>query len=605
MTGRSDRRQWILLNPGPVNVSENVRRALLGPDLCHREEEFSRLMRSVRQKLLAIFGAQQSHSAAVMAGSGTLAVEAMLSSYGSIGAKVLVLSNGVYGERMAAMLQAHRSSHAVMRTVTGRFFSRRQIERALERDPKIRALAMVHHETSSGMLNPLDMVASVAKKSGRHLLVDAVSSLGAEKVDLSAIDFCAGSSGKCLHGFPGLAFVFVSMRGRRLLENASARSIYMDLGAILKAEDAGAPPFTPAVQLLYALDAALDELKTQGLERRMAAYAHKSAFIEAALRRANVRFLVEKKFRSHVLTAAWLPKGLTYERLHAQMKKRRFVIYAGQSALKGRIFRVSALGKVSESDLGRFAALFRRIAPKPDPPSAVVLAAGVGRRLGAHTRWLPKCLIPLAAGETLLSRYLDSFRDAGIRDIAIVVGHQAVKIRKACRRLGHGLKIQFIQNREYRKGSVLSLIKASSMLGRNVVIMDADVYFPSEALVRLLSHPKESAFLLDRSSRSGGEEMMLMAKKGRLHAIAKKIDPSLEIVGEATGIVKLSGADARALRHILKDFYRKKNLSVEYEDALGRLLKKRAIGFVDMDGLFWSEIDFEEDLKHVRDEATL
>lgn len=597
-------RRWILLNPGPVNVTPRVRKALTGPDLCHREEEFSVLLRRVRRELLHLFGAEKTHTVALLTGSGTLAVEAMLASYGAReGRKVLVLSNGIYGERMRAMLAAHRVPHAFLAAPAGQFPSLDAVETALA-DASVTAVALVHHETSTGMLNPLADVMRLAKKHAKTLLVDAVSSLGAEAIDLAGVGFLAGSSGKCLHGHPGLAFVFVSNAEAAALDNAT--SIYMNLKEILAAEDKDSPPFTPAVPLVYSFDAALQELSAESVSGRVRGYRKKSALLEKGLEALGLRFLIEKKYRSHVLTALWMPKDVSYAAVHDRLKKKGFVIYAGQSALKDRIFRVSNLGDVRKSDLRRFLRELKTAIGTHSPaPKAIVLAAGVGKRFGAATLALPKCLLPIG-GTTLLRRYLDAFRQTGVREVVLVVGHLQDKIRRECARHGRGLRIRFVENREYRKGSVLSLQTAGAELdGRDsVLVMDADVYFPSDALRKLVDSPKKSAFLLDPRSKSTGEEMMLMARDGRLVKIAKAPDAALDPVGEATGIVKFSKEDAKALRKILDRFVKKGNVSVEYEDAYTELMKNRSIGYEAVGEIFWSEIDFEEDLRKVENALT-
>ncbi len=591
-------KRWVLLNPGPVNVTEGVRRALLGPDLCHREPEFSRLFRDVRSKLLKAFGIQRSHEAALFTGSGTSAVEAMLSSYGG---KTLVLSNGVYGERMAAILKAHGRTHRVLAAALTQFPELGAIENILRSDRSITAVAMVHHETSTGMLNPLAAIARLAKKYKKAVLVDAVSSLGAEIIDLKDVDFLAGSSGKCLHAFPGVSFVFVSKTEAAQLPK-DKKSVYLDLRTSLESARTYEPPFTPAVQLYYAFDRALDELLKQGVKHRIETYARKMALVEEGLLSSGARFLVEKKYRSHVLLSARLPEGLSYERLHDEMKKKGFVIYAGQSALKKTIFRVSCLGEVSENDLRRFAAVYRQLAGKPkSAPKAIVLAAGVGKRFGARTKALPKCLIPLGnSGETLLKRYLDAFRENNIKEAVIVVGHEKNQIIQAAKKHGAGLKIRFVTNREYRKGSVLSLHTAGKYLNSEVIVMDADVFFPAPMLGRLLEG-WGSVFLLDEHAKENGEEMMLRVKNGRALAITKPKVPGLKPIGEATGIVKFSKTDAIELRKILNDFARRKNDLVEYEDAYCKLLQKRKIGWVPTQGYFWTEMDFEEDLQKISD----
>ncbi len=588
------------MNPGPVNVTAGVRKSLLGPDLCHREPEFLSLLERIRFKLLKIFGISKTHNAAILTGSGTLAVEAMLSSYGNPRRKILVLSNGIYGERLAEILRAHKIPHKILQSPIGSFPPAKAIEACLRQDKKIRAVTMVHHETSSGMLNPLETVGRLVKKKGLVFLVDAVSSLGAEKIDFKnwGIDFLAGSAGKCLHAYPGVSFVLASKKQSRLIVKGNS-SVYMDLARALGSND---PAFTPAVQLYYAFDAALDELIQEGLTRRIQNYAAKSAVIQQGLDRAGARLLVPQESRSHVLTAAWLPPSLPYRTLHERLKKEGFIIYAGQSSLKGRIFRISNLGDINFSDLKRFLSIFNKITKRyfTPKPTAIVLAAGVGKRLGALTQKNPKCLVPLTQnGPCLLQRYFEIFKAAGIREVALVVGYQKEKIIAAAARWGGDLKVQFIENSEFRRGSILSLYLASSELNHPVLIMDADVFFPLEALERLIYAESTSAFLMDPSSKSHGEEMMLMSKNGRPWAISKTPDPTLGLLGEATGIIKLDTQAAYFLRKILAEYYRRGDLDREYEDAYGRLLRKKRIGAVSMGGFFWSEIDFKKDLEKV------
>ena len=176
------RRKWVLLNPGPVNVTERVRRALIEPDICHREPEFLKVLASVRESLTSVFGISKTHEAALFAGSGTLAVEAMLSSAGRAGHRILVLSNGVYGERMADILQRHRLPHAFLAGPGLAFPTLGDVEAFLRKNRSLTAIALVHHETSTGYLNPLEAVARLAKKYGLIVLVDAVSSLAAENI---------------------------------------------------------------------------------------------------------------------------------------------------------------------------------------------------------------------------------------------------------------------------------------------------------------------------------------------------------------------------------------------------------------------------------------
>ncbi len=231
---------------------------------------------------------------------------------------------------------------------------------------------------------------------------------------------------------------------------------------------------------------------------------------------------------------------------------------------------------------------------------AIVLAAGVGRRFGRRTKRLPKCLIPLGCtGQTLLSRYLGSFRSLGLRDVVIVVGHRKDLIRRACRENGAGLKIRFVVNRLYRKGSIVSLFAASRHLSGDCVIMDADVYFPTPLLKRLIRSRSRTAFLIDSRSKSSGEEMILSAQKGRPVHISKQPTPELRALGEATGFFKVGRVDTPKLKRILSRWVRSGRTGVEYEEAYNDLMAVSKVGVCRTGDTFWTEMDFEEDLEKI------
>ena len=229
----------------------------------------------------------------------------------------------------------------------------------------------------------------------------------------------------------------------------------------------------------------------------------------------------------------------------------------------------------------------------------ILLAAGVGRRFGNRTKKLPKCLVPLGPGEpNLLQRYLAIFRRLKLKNVLIVVGHQKDKIKRECARTGKGLDIQFVSNPQFKKGSIVSLYCALKKWAGDCLIMDADVYFQPTALMPLLKSPA-SSFLIDPRSKSGGEEMMLMSKGDRPIKISKKTDPSLKILGEATGILKLKAADTPLLASLIKKMLLEGKTGAEYEESYTELMKTRRIGFKKISG-FWSEMDFEEDLSVIR-----
>jgi len=602
-------KKWILLNPGPVNVTDRVRRALLEPDICHREPEFLETLASVRASLPAVFGISKTHEAALFAGSGTLAVEAMLSSAGHAGEKFLVLSNGVYGERMADILKRHRIAHHVLRGQGLAFPDLKDADAFLKKNRSVTAIAVVHHETSTGHLNPLEAVARLARKHGIVVHVDAVSSLGAEDIPWHLpIAYAAGASGKCLHGFPGVAFVLVSKKEIPCLQKHPNHSLYLDLGGTLAVQRTGGTPFTPSVQLIYALKAALDELKAETVARRIASYRRKARALQNALEAAGIEILAPAGARSHVLTAARLPVGVDYEPLHDWMRKNGFLIYAGQAQWRDRIFRLANLGQVTEAELKRAVALVKQAADRAAKPlvgQAVLLAAGVGKRFGAATKLTPKCLLPLPDGGTLLERYLNAFRVAGIRNVTIVVGHQRHLIQAACRHWLNGpgrtshLKVRFRVNRRYRLGSIVSLWTAKADLTGGAVILDADVHFPADLLRKLREDRSEAAFLMDPRAKSTGEEMILQAKAGRIVKISKPLDAALKPMGEATGIFKVGRKAGRKLAAILDRMVRRGVTRCEYEDAYCELMKTFSPACVPVGDVFWTEIDFPSDLAKI------
>lgn len=354
----------ILLNPGPVNVTRRVRQSLLGPDICHREPEFSALLQRVRSKLAHIFKISHSHRIVLYTGSGTSVLEAMLSPLGSLKGSVLCLSNGVYGARLKTILETYSIKTHFLSTPTGLFPDTELIETLLKTMPSIHTIAMVHHETSTGMLNPLDEVSRLARRYNKLLAVDTISSLAAEPIDLSRIDLFAGTSGKCLHGFPGIAFVGISKKAQQALRHAKARSLSLDLMSALASQEKGETSFTPAVQILYAFDTALDELKTQGLNQRIRHYRLLSDLLHQGMKALGIHCLIDPHYRSHVLAAFWLPRKISYQKLHDTLKKKGFVIYAGQSSLKHSIFRIAHLGDISVKDLRRFLKTLERLLPR-------------------------------------------------------------------------------------------------------------------------------------------------------------------------------------------------------------------------------------------------
>ncbi|MGH7278358.1 MAG: 2-aminoethylphosphonate aminotransferase [Candidatus Rokuibacteriota bacterium] len=346
---RSPARDWILLNPGPANTTPTVRQALVTPDLCHREPEFFDLMRRCRERLVALAGAGPEWSAVLFTGSGTAAVEAALSSAVPADGGVLVVNNGVYGDRMLRMARAHGIRAVALTYDVTTPVAAADVDAVLARHPELGHVALVHHETTTGLLNPLADVARVAARHGRRVIVDAMSSLFGEPLDVGqdGIDFVMASANKCLQGVPGIAFVLARRSALSALKDRPPRSVYLDLYSTWVTQEADNTPFTPAVQVLHAFERAQVELAAEGVTARIERYADNARVLRAGMARLGFSILVPEPARSAVLTTFRLPAGLAYDPLHDAMKRRGYIIYAGQGDLRTYAFRVANMGTLT------------------------------------------------------------------------------------------------------------------------------------------------------------------------------------------------------------------------------------------------------------------
>jgi 2-aminoethylphosphonate-pyruvate transaminase len=351
------RGRTLLLNPGPVVLSDRVRAALAGGDACHREPEFAATTVEVLQRLCDVYPhSGRRHAAVLLSGSGTCAVEAMLATLAPRDGTTLVVSNGVYGDRMAAMLRAQGKPVAELSFPWLDGIDLDTVDSRLRDDPAISHVASVHHETTTGRLNDIAGLGRMCRGYDRPLLLDAVSSFGAELIDLDEwnVAAVAGSANKCLHGAPGVCFVLAQAA---LLESDTTpvASVYLDLRNYYRMQhDSGFSPFTPAVNSVFALCEALVELDDGGGWRaRQTVYRDRAERVTACLRREGVDTLLPVESYSSVLRSYRLPKSHSYQALHDRLREQDIVIYGGQGDLGGDIFRIACMGEISDGDMRR------------------------------------------------------------------------------------------------------------------------------------------------------------------------------------------------------------------------------------------------------------
>ena len=350
----------ILLNPGPVTLSPRVKGALAGEDMCHREAEFAELTLDVLRGLEAVYDSGRAYAAVMLSGSGTAAVEAMLSTFASKTRPTLVVCNGVYGERMAAMLARQGKPAVKLQHEWLEAIDLKRVEQALVAQPEIANVAVVHNETTTGRLNDLGPLAELCAKRGIGLLLDAVSSFGGEHLDLAKLQplAVAATANKCLHGAPGISFVLAQKQALEAGES-QATTLYLDLAEYYREQRKGWSPYTQAVHVTLALSEALRELADEGgVSARQRLYLRRSTRVRRALADLGIETLIPAAACSSMLTGFKMPEGQSYERLHDSLKREGYVIYAGQGAFNGRIFRIATMGCIPEAEMDRLVAAF-------------------------------------------------------------------------------------------------------------------------------------------------------------------------------------------------------------------------------------------------------
>jgi 2-aminoethylphosphonate-pyruvate transaminase len=261
----------------------------------------------------------------------------------------------VYGERIARIARVHGIAHDVVDCSP---MERPALDALASRLARTQydALAIVHHETTTGLLNDLGSVASLCHQHRTRLLVDAVSALAGEAFDFAALapDAVACTANKCVQGLPGLSFALVKREFMDAMRGYPERTLYLHLPRHHDEQEKRSTPFTPAVQVGYALRAALDELIEETVDGRVARYGRAAAIVRNGVAALGLDLLLPPRLRSTTLTAIALPRHLGYPALHDALKRDGFVIYAGQGPLAATLFRVATMGDVREDEYRRF-----------------------------------------------------------------------------------------------------------------------------------------------------------------------------------------------------------------------------------------------------------
>ena len=342
----------LILSPGPANISDRVRRALTYPDIGHREVEFSDLLTDTRSLLLQICDVPQGYACAVLTGSGTTGIEASITSLSEVASGVLILSNGVYGDRAAQIAQMFSIPFTLEKFEWTSPVPLERVEELVRATPH-NVVYLIHHETTTGVLNPLKKMAEIAKRHHKWVMVDAVSSVACEELDLAdwGVDLIIGSANKCIRGVPGVSFVVISNDFLEVLSKRRQVAFSTDLVSSFSKQENGETPFTPPVQSMYALREALMELLEEGVQERIVHYRGIANALRDGLASLELKLLVGREHLSSTMTSVKLPEGLSYSALHAPLKEKGYVIYKSQGHLAGTTFRLGTVGVIGQNDI--------------------------------------------------------------------------------------------------------------------------------------------------------------------------------------------------------------------------------------------------------------
>ncbi|MGB3616276.1 MAG: alanine--glyoxylate aminotransferase family protein [Elainellaceae cyanobacterium] len=344
----------LLMIPGPTPVPERVLQAMAKHPIGHRSGEFSQILAEVSQGLKWLH--QTSQDVLMVAGSGTSAMEAAMVNFLSAGDRILVGSNGKFGERWALVGDAYGLNVERVTAEWGKPLNPEDFRARLEADTDktIKAVVITHSETSTTVLNNLEKINDYVKAHGTALImVDAVTSLGAISVptDVWELDVVASGSQKGYMIPPGLGFVTVSDRAWQVYETATLPRFYLDLGKYRKAAAKNSTPFTPPINLIFGLHAALKMMQAEGLNAIFARHQRHHQAIRAAMTALGLPLLAADDVASPAATAV-APVGIEAEYIRSALKERFDILTAGgQDHLKGKIFRIGHLGFVSDRDI--------------------------------------------------------------------------------------------------------------------------------------------------------------------------------------------------------------------------------------------------------------
>lgn len=348
---------YLLLTPGPISTTRSVKEVML-KDWCTWDDDYNKIVQDIRGKLVELATKENGFSSVLMQGSGTFSVESVIGSSLPDDGKLLVLTNGAYGDRIAEIARRLKIDVAVNDSGERQPPDLEALRNSLESDTGITHVAVVHCETTTGMLNPIEKIADLVKAYEKVFILDAMSSFGGIPIDAAelGVDFIISSANKCIQGVPGFGFIVAR---RKELERCQgrARSLSLDLfGQWSEMEkNKGKWRYTSPTHTVRAFAQALSELEEEGgIEARFNRYCKNQKTLVDGMLALGFECLLPREWQSPIITSFLYPRdeAFTFQRFYAELKSRGFVIYPGKITT-GDTFRIGNIGDIDPDDILR------------------------------------------------------------------------------------------------------------------------------------------------------------------------------------------------------------------------------------------------------------
>ncbi len=356
----------VLLNPGPATTTDSVKYAQVVPDICPREKEFGDLMEYVSLALTKIVAKPKLYTTVLFGGSGTAVVESVLSSVIPQDKTVLIVNNGAYGKRMCQIVQSYGINYIEFKSSSIKPIDLKKLKKTISKTPSISHLAVVHNETTTGLLNSLHDLGKIAKKFKLAFIVDAMSSYAAIPINMKEqnIDYLCASSNKNIQGMAGIGFVIANKKSIEQSKDLKERNFYLNLYAQYRNFlDSHQMRFTPPVQTLYSLKQAIIECNEEGIENRYKRYSKSWEKLTCELKKMNLKYLVDDEYHSKIITSIFIPEHINFNDMHDYFFNKGFTIYPGKVE-KFNTFRVANIGEINVDDIKLFCKLLKKYITK-------------------------------------------------------------------------------------------------------------------------------------------------------------------------------------------------------------------------------------------------